>query len=133
MIILIIFFSLRNLHGFKPLMVLLISCLCWCNDIYGISTKLLWSSGIGAPAGVPALGSSLGHCRIPIWAAGSEIEDRYAVSHLVTFGSMLALVSSLDHHGGARILGYQKKKYIYIYGICIHTEILLELHKEVTM
>ena len=70
---------------------------------------MLWSSGIGAPAGVPALGSSFSHCGIHIWAAASKTEDRYAMSHLVTFGSMLALVSNLDYHGGDRILGYQKK------------------------
>ena len=79
-----------------------------------ILTKLLWPSGIGAPVAVPAMGSSLGHCGIYIWAAASKTEDRYAVSHLVTFGSMLASVSSLDHHGGARILGYQKKNKTHI-------------------
>lgn len=75
-----------------------------------MATKLLWSSGKGVPAGVSALGSSLGHCGIYIWAAASETEDRYAVSHLATFGSMLDSVSSLDHHGGVRIFVYQKKK-----------------------
>ena len=32
----------------------------------------------------PPLGSSLGHCGIYIWAAASETEDRYTVSHMVT-------------------------------------------------
>ena len=60
----------------------------------------------------PPLDSSLGHCGIHIWTAASETEDRYAVSHLVTFGSMLVSVSSLDHHGGNKILGYPKNIYI---------------------
>ena len=30
------------------------------------------------------MGSSLGHCEIYIWAAASETEDRYTVSHMVT-------------------------------------------------
>ncbi|WZY86586.1 hypothetical protein YC2023_032970 [Brassica napus] len=32
----------------------------------------------------PPLGSSLGHCGIYIWAAASETEDRYTVSHMMT-------------------------------------------------
>ncbi|KAG2288316.1 hypothetical protein Bca52824_047920 [Brassica carinata] len=32
----------------------------------------------------PPLGSSLGHCGIYMWAAASETEDHYTVSHMLT-------------------------------------------------
>ena len=70
-------------------------------------TKLLWSSGIGTPAGVSAPGFELWPLRN--LHMGCSIRDRRPL-HGEPHGdalaaSLLTSVSSLDHLGGARILG----------------------------
>ncbi|KAG2266696.1 hypothetical protein Bca52824_073775 [Brassica carinata] len=53
----------------------------------------------------PLLGSSLGYCGIYMWAAASETEDRYTVSHMVTSWQRPCSRCYADHLDGARILG----------------------------
>ncbi|KAG2271997.1 hypothetical protein Bca52824_066552 [Brassica carinata] len=67
-------------------------------------TKLLWSSGIGAPAGVSrrfGLRNSRGH----------ETEDRYTVSHMVaTAASCLRPIECGPAPVGPGILGLSKNR-----------------------